>query len=68
MGVKIQKMTSSATMPDYEGAYKLVHEQMQALDKNLFYHSINHTFEDVIGYSIKLAQEEGLNEEDTLIL
>lgn len=55
-------------MANYEGVYRLVHEQLQALDKDLFYHNIGHTFEDVLPASILLAKEEGLNEEDLLIV
>jgi hypothetical protein len=53
---------------NYEGIYKTVYSQLQNLDKNLYYHGIHHTFEDVIPFAEMLSKEEKLSEEDHLIL
>jgi uncharacterized protein len=61
----VEKMT---THPDFEGAKKLVFAQLEALDKNLLYHGRHHTFEYVVPASLILSKEEGLDEEQTLIV
>lgn len=54
--------------PDFEGAQSLVYSQLQNLDKNLYYHGIHHTFDDVLPNAIKLCKAENLSEEETLIV
>ncbi|CEO98698.1 HD domain-containing protein [Plasmodiophora brassicae] len=58
----------SCPAPDFEGAYRLVHGQLLALPPTLSYHSIHHTFQDVLPCCIQLAQEEGLTPERTLLV
>lgn len=53
---------------NYEGAYKLVYEQLEHLDKRLYYHGRHHTFQDVLPNSELLARESNLSEEETLIV
>ncbi|KAL9656844.1 hypothetical protein ABK040_004378 [Willaertia magna] len=53
---------------DFEGVKQLVFYQLSLLDPNLYYHGRFHTFDDVLPFCTKLAKEEGLSEEEILLV
>jgi uncharacterized protein len=59
---------TTMTTPDFERAKQLVFKQLDALDPNLFYHGKHHTVDYVLPASLILSKEQGLTEEQTLIV
>ncbi|MBN2148947.1 MAG: HD domain-containing protein [Anaerolineales bacterium] len=62
-------MPQVSKQPDFAlaKAYILIRMQ-EELPRNLSYHAIQHTFEDVLPAAERLAALSGLNEQDTLLL
>lgn len=55
--------------PDFEAAKEYVLERLEKeLPRNLFYHGIYHTKDDVLPSAERLAEMEGLSKEDLLLL
>lgn len=61
-------VTDSKTPLDFERLKRAVYEKLGALDRKLFYHGRSHTIEDVLPWSERLAREEGLRDEEILIV
>ena len=53
---------------DFVKVKQFVWTQLEELDKNLFYHGRHHTFEDVLPMAEQLAKQEGLNDQQALIV
>lgn len=53
---------------NFENVKALVWQQLESLDKNLFYHGRHHTFDDVLPTAIEIGKAENLTEEQLLIV
>ena len=55
--------------PNFQEAYEEVKTLLSTkLDPRLLYHGLEHTFSEVVPAAIRLAEWEGLSQEDTLIV
>ncbi len=62
--------TTSIDEINFESLRQQVHKQLSELDPNLLYHSIHHTFQDVLPNALRIAQvmRNELTEEQVLII